>query len=271
MIKEIKRQINKEKIFKREDFVLIYQMGKVGSSSIEKSLDTYQIPNYHIHTFDDYEEFKMYKNSADVAKFFDQPKRMGYRFLLNQRRKALASRKHLKIITLVRDPVATVLSRFFQDLHIQFIEGKKNEAIHKDMEATYQHLVNAFEHNLNYHYFSDWFDEEMKRNFKINLLTQDINNQQGAFTYSTDSLDILLIKCEQLSQCEQELCDFLELDEFVLTNSNEAKNKWYSEIYKDFKSKYDFSKLFFLYDLPLYKHFYSSNEIELLKTKWANA
>ncbi len=271
MITKIKNQLNKEKMFKEDDFVLIYQMGKVGSSSIEKSLDNYQIPNYHIHTFDDYEEFKMYKNSADVAKFFDPTKRVGYRFLLNQRRKTLVNRKNLKIITLVRDPVATVLSRFFQDLHIQFIEGKKNEAIHKDMDATYKHLVDAFEHNLNYHYFSDWFDDEMKRNFKVNLLQEDINNQQAAFIYKKDNLDILLIKCEQLNECEDTLSEFLDIEAFELKNSNEAKNKWYSEIYKDFKSKYDFTKLFFLYDLPLYQHFYSPTEIESFKTKWNKA
>ncbi|NMU53205.1 capsular biosynthesis protein, partial [Vibrio parahaemolyticus] len=106
-------------------------MGKVGSSSIEHTLGEKNIPSYHIHTFDDHEEFHMYHNKKDVSKFFDFRNRALYRLVLKQRKRILQKREQIKIVTLVRDPIATVFSRFFQDLHLQFIEGKKNDAIHR--------------------------------------------------------------------------------------------------------------------------------------------
>ena len=79
---------------------------------------------------------------------------------------------------------------------------------------------------------------------------------------------MLLIKCEKLSLLDQEIGQFLNVDNFELKNSNEAKNKWYSNIYQYFKQKYDFSKLFYMYDLPLYRHVYSEQEREAFKAKW---
>ncbi len=54
----LNRQFEKNKELKSDNFVLVYQMGKVGSSSIEHTLSDYNIPSYHIHTFDDHESFK---------------------------------------------------------------------------------------------------------------------------------------------------------------------------------------------------------------------
>ena len=45
----------------------------------------------------------------------------------------------------------------------------------------------------------------------------------------------------------------------------------YSNIYTYFKKRYDFSKLFYMYDLPLYRHLYSAQEIDQFKNKWLTA
>jgi hypothetical protein len=267
----IRRQLDKNKYLSEDNFVLVYQMGKVGSSSIEHSLNLNNIPSYHIHTFDDHEEFYMYHNTHDVKKFFEPTKRLAYRLVLKHRKHLLQKRESLKIITLVRDPVATVLSRFFQDLHIQFIEGKKNESIHNDMNETYLHLEYCFDNHINKSYFSNWFDNELNRNFNIDIFKQETDKSQPSFRFSNNNRDVLLVKCESLSKLDSELSNFLQIDDFKLTNSNEAKNKWYSNIYSDFKKRYDFSKLFYMYDLPLYRHLYSDQEIEQFKSKWLTA
>ncbi|HBC3860871.1 putative capsular polysaccharide synthesis family protein [Vibrio parahaemolyticus] len=264
----IARQFEKNRELRADNFVLVYQMGKVGSSSIEHTLEARNIPSYHIHTFDDHEEFHMYHNKKDVSKFFDFKNRAMYRLVLNQRKRILQKREQIKIVTLIRDPIATVFSRFFQDLHLQFIEGKKNDAIHRDMEVTYKHLEHCFDNYINLNYFADWFDNELKRNFSIDVMRQEIDSTQPFFTFNNDKASVILIKCEQLSSLDKEIGDFLNVDNFVLKNSNEAKNKWYSNIHQYFKQHYDFSKLFYMYDLPLYRHIYSQPERETFKTKW---
>jgi hypothetical protein len=243
-------------------------MGKVGSSSIEHTLGERNIPSYHIHTFDDHEEFHMYHNKKDVSKFFDFKNRALYRLVLKQRKRILQKREQIKIVTLVRDPIATVFSRFFQDLHLQFIEGKKNDAIHRDMAVTYQHLEHCFDNYINLNYFANWFDNELKRNFNIDVMRQELDNTQPFFTFKNEQANVMLIKCENLSSLDKEIGEFLGLQDFVLKNSNEAKNKWYSNIHQHFKHHYDFSKLFYMYDLPLYRHVYSEQERDAFKHKW---
>lgn len=264
----ISRQFEKSQELRADDFVLVYQMGKVGSSSIEHTLGKRNIPSYHIHTFDDHEEFHMYHNKKDVSKFFDLKNRTIYRIILNHRKRILQKREQIKIITLVRDPIATVLSRFFQDLHLQFIEGKKNDAIHRDIATTFKHLEHCFDNNINLNYFADWFDNELKRNFHLDIMNQQVDNRQLFFSFSNKRAQVMLIKCEQLSALDKEIGEFLNLDDFVLKNSNEAKNKWYSNVHQYFKQHYDFSKLFYMYDLPLYRHVYSEQEREAFKAKW---
>lgn len=108
----IARQFEKNRELRADNFILVYQMGKVGSSSIEHTLEARNIPSYHIHTFDDHEEFHMYHNKKDVSKFFDFKNRAMYRLVLNQRKRILQKREQIKIVTLIRDPIATVFSRF---------------------------------------------------------------------------------------------------------------------------------------------------------------
>lgn len=250
------------------DFVLVYQMGKVGSSSIEASLEHAGIPSWHLHTFDDNEEFQMYRNSDDVACFFDWPIRAAYKLTLSHRKRILQKRDHLKIITLVRDPVATVVSRFFQDLHIQFIAGKKNEAIHGDIDATLRHLTDAFETQLRLEYFTGWFDRELKRRFGVDVLAHIQHPGQNHWRIEQGGRDVLLMKCEAINQSASVLADFLAKPGFQLQSSNEAANKWYSALYQRFKETYPFERLFHLYDAPIYRAIYSEQEIAQFKNKW---
>lgn len=262
------RQQQFDNYLRATDFVLIYQMGKVGSSSIEASLANCNIPHWHIHTFDKNEEFQIYRNKKDVACFFNWPTRMAYNLLLMHRKRILQQKKHLKIITLVRDPIATITSRFFQDLHIHFIEGKKNLAIHQNMDATLKHIYHAFDTLIHREYFTHWFDRELKRQFDIDIFEHIKDQNQNHWHIQQNGRDVLLMKCEAINQSTETLRSFLHCDDFTLILSNEANDKWYSSIYQRFKQIYPFEKLFYLYQEPLYKAIYSDHEINQFKQKW---
>lgn len=253
---------------RQDDFVLIYQMGKVGSSSIEASLAASNIPSWHIHTFDNNEEFQIYRNQKDVACFFDWHTRIAYKIALAHRRRILQQRKHLQIITLIRDPIATVISRLFQDLHIQFIAGKKNLSVHGDIDTTLAHIIDAFETVMRWDYFTNWFDRELKRQFNIDVLAQTNDPSRPYWQLSNGGRDVLLMKCEAINQSVDILRDFLHRPDFTLEPSNQAANKWYSALYQRFKTTYPFERLFHLYQAPLYRHLYSEQEIDQFKNKW---
>ncbi|PKF50687.1 putative capsular polysaccharide synthesis family protein [Enterovibrio nigricans] len=268
MIASLSRQKAFDQRLKDPCFVLVYQMGKVGSSSIEASLEQAHIPSWHIHTFDDNEEFQMYRNTKDVACFFDWHVRTGYKLALAHRRRILQKRETLKIISLVRDPVATVVSRFFQDVHIQFVAGKKNEAIHGDIDKTLAHLFQAFDSQIKLDYFTDWFDRELKRQFNIDIFQHVHDPSRPYWTMTEGGRDVLLMKCEAINDSADALSSFLSAPDFVLTTSNDSTNKWYSELYHQFKRTYPFEKLFHLYDAPLYQAIYSEYERNAFKNKW---
>lgn len=253
-----------------DNFVLVYQMGKVGSSSIEKSLDEVGIPSMHLHTFRDHEEFLIYNNRKDVKCFFNSNERLAYRLVMQKRLFDLKRKEKLKIITLVRDPVATIVSRFFQDLHLQFIEAKKNLTIHQDIDSTLEYLMSAFDENINVEYFYNWFDAELKSNFAVNIHQETLNANQQYFRFSNSGVDTLLLKCEYLNQNEAVVADFLGRDGFSLITANESGSKWYGELYAKFKASYPFEKLFYLYDTPLYASLYSTEEIVGFKKRWSS-
>ncbi|WP_434567164.1 putative capsular polysaccharide synthesis family protein [Vibrio chagasii] len=263
----IKRQLDKTKVLRSSELILVYQMGKVGSSTIKSGLKELSIPNYHIHTFDDHEEFLIFKNHKEIKKFFDFKNRIIYRFILKYRLYCLKTRDKIKIITFIRDPISTMVSRFFQDLHLTFIEGKKDGAIHGDIIETCQYLEECFEKNINREYFTNWFDNELRANFGIDVLSSNIDSGESTYIFHNDKVRVLFVKCESINDSVEEISNFIKRD-FQLIQSNRASNKWYSLIYNKFIEEYDFSKLFYLYDLPLYKRFYSDIEIERMKSKW---
>lgn len=266
------RTLNQQRAFdkklQQDDFVLIYQMGKVGSSSVEASLEKIDVPNWHLHSFDDNEEFLIYKNTDDVNCFFDWHIRGAYKILLGHRLRILQKRDYLKIITLVRDPIATVVSRFFNDIHIQFIEAKKNGSIHGSLKDTMEYLVEAFETQIDFEFFTHWYDRELQKNFDIDIFSYIHSPNQDFWRIEQSGRDVLLVKCEALKDISSELGHFLEVPIFNLINCNIGENKWYSELYQHFLKIYSFEKLFFLYDTPLYKTLYSSKEIKQFKAKW---
>ncbi|WP_432472280.1 putative capsular polysaccharide synthesis family protein [Amphritea sp. HPY] len=244
-------------------------MGKVGSSSIEASLEHLNIPSMHLHSFKDHEEFLIYRNRKDVKCFFKPMERMAYRMVLMQRYRMLKRKDKLKIITLVRDPVATLVSRFFQDLHIQFIEAKKNESLHQSTEKTLEHLISAFENNINHEYFYNWFEAELNANFAVDIFDSQPDPEQQFFRLEGGKVDTLILKCEYLNQNQSSLAGFLQCEGFKLINSNESAEKWYSELYQKFKAIYPFEKLFYLYDTPLYSTLYSAKEIAGFRKYWS--
>lgn len=79
--------------------ILVYQPGKVASSSIKKALDkVYKGPVVHLHSFErDHGEHSLNRERKNLRQKGDLPK--------------------VKIISLVRDPLSRNLSAFFQNLH----------------------------------------------------------------------------------------------------------------------------------------------------------
>lgn len=87
--------------FQETDSVLVYQAGKVGSAGISDALNDIHKSNIHIHYLNPY------------YNYFSEEESNVYISMLN---KIVKNKKKIKIITLVREPIARDISGAFQSI-----------------------------------------------------------------------------------------------------------------------------------------------------------
>ena len=257
--------------------LIIYQMGKVGSSTIASSLNSLQLPNpiYHIHTLTKagiesseniYRE--MYGN-ASVP--FNRSKHLTLSKCLRRQLDRGLRGKILKLVTLVREPIARNISGFFQlrdRWFPNFINQYNQEAI--STADIKERFLAEYEHQEPL----DWFDNEIKHVFGIDVFATEFPKSKGYAIYSGDNVEILLIKLEKLAVCAKDAFrDFLDIDQFVLVKANISSEKEYAEAYKKLIDTVVLPKsyLYMMYSSKYVQHFYDEQEINRFKAKWSKS
>ncbi|NEP62510.1 MAG: sulfotransferase family 2 domain-containing protein, partial [Symploca sp. SIO2G7] len=152
---------------KNESGVVIFQMGKVGSSSIYESLKAAQleIPIYHAHVLTS----DRLKATEELARTHWQPCRnpihLWHSFILSDELRKRHQQKW-KVITLVRDPIARNVSAFFETLHLLEKSNQQKLMTSNDgQDLTQLFLSKFYAHDAPI----NWFDDELKPVFEIDV------------------------------------------------------------------------------------------------------
>ena len=269
--------------FKRTP-ILIYQMGKVGSSTIRSSLDDIVIdrPIYHCHFLT---KERIAKTEADRKKFF-RSERYSYlkrpwlnEFLAKQLKSGLKGRKW-KVITLTREAVSRNLSTFFENLDFKVIdEGRRYEIsshYYKIAPTIVEHnshdvLIKLFFEKVNHDSPNQFFDFEIKRMLGVDVLASEFPKSKGYQIYKGDLADVLLIRLEDLNRVASEaISEFLGIHRFRLLNSNIGTKKNYALVYKNFKNIIALPDDYLtrIYGSRYMRHFYTADEIETFERRW---
>ena len=220
-----------------DEIILIYQTGKVGSSSVYRSIKKYNRNVLHCHTL------------RDVCEREDD---------LSQ----LLNLKSGKIITLVRDPIARRISEMWQN--ITSWERYSAEVDFSEIEKYYfkkRFWVGD----------AEWFDNQMKKYFKINIYEHPFNTEKGYTVIKQGNIEVLLLTLERLNDLEEVIGNFLGIKGFKLSRDNVGKEKLYRFALQAFKESFTISQeeLEELYRKSDYmKHFYSEQEREEFYAKW---
>ncbi|NET32778.1 MAG: sulfotransferase family 2 domain-containing protein [Cyanothece sp. SIO1E1] len=262
------------------DKIVIYQMGKVGSTTIWKSLESLNldIPVYHVH----YLKSESVKRSLEKARIdfprlrFIYPEVVQAEHLRNQlNQNCIETPWH--VITLVRDPIAKMLSSFFQTLERDLLLGSdyrkriKKEGYEKVLEEIISRFYDEYVHNPNRKHPFCWFDYELKKNLNIDIFNETPLSNKNYHIYNATAAKILLLKLESLSNCYQDaFYEFLGFQDFKLIRSNVGSQKRYGNLYKDFLDGIDLPVDYIdkIYSSDLVKHFYSDLEIEEFYRRW---
>lgn len=236
--------------FKRK-LVLVYQMGKVGSSAIEASLGDDAM---HLHTI--YGGRKWMLRRFENKKIIDRV----ITFLrLIKLRVEIFFAKDVKIITLVREPHARNMSYFFQRLYVDLNYYYQDLCV-DPRKADFDNLYAAFEYNtkrLNNYLFDTWFDNEFFLATKINVFDQKYDPQCGYKIFRKNRTSVFVTRYEDLNLSLPAMEDFIG-HSISLSKVNDSEEKWYAPVYREFKSSYKPSQKYMdlLKDTKTYKHFY---------------
>lgn len=192
-------------------------MGKVGSSTILKSLKALNLskPIFYVHhlTYDLIDKVeKNYINSNKPIPMHI----MGSKFLLNGLNKGIDIKK-LKIVTLVREPVARNISAFFQNVDLSFSDFNCQDVDPVEIEALIENFLQIYPHETPL----AWFDTQIKSVFGIDVFASNFPKSKGYKIYKADHPDMLLMRLENINECSQEAFkEFLGIERFVLLSDN---------------------------------------------------
>lgn len=243
--------------------ILVYQSGKVGSSTIFNSLLQAKLKNpiYQVH-------------------------RLSYEGLNSQMRgdpklgKALRRKIDAygditsidwKIISLTRDPIAIALSALFQSIGM----GKRNDLSKQNGEIDNRLVLLELYRNLedfDRSYFCTWFDRELKTVFDVDVFRYPFNRDHGYSIIKQNNIEVLVIRLEDLNSFgDKALKEFLNLNNpITLVSKNVGSKKRYADTYEYVKNNIsvpiDICQK--IYSSKYSSHFYSSTQQEKFVDKW---
>lgn len=228
-----------------EEQIIVYQMGKVGSSSIYKSLKNNGLNVIHAHHFGDHDVFNFYKNTDDFFCFYPIGKRIRHFISSKVKLYLLKKNKKVKIITCVRDLEKVLISRYMQDLHLRLVSYHKKQVVYKDLKILTDEVINNIEIDIDLDYFLNWFDVELKNNFGVDVYDVEYDTNAGVgVTFKTEK-PLLVLNMSKVDEdvLSSSLSDFIDSScKIKITNSNVSSNKWYSEIQRIIRNDYRMSK-----------------------------
>ena len=262
-IQGVNRRLSRHKAliqrYKNEDTVFVYQMGKVGSTSLEKT-----IPNaIHVHAFYNANHTCPVRLKG-LAKFGVKHfiYRLEQELMAYLLRRAFRSRRNTKIVTLVRNPQARNISMFFHDLdaylfsaHTNCVNSRKAPLATRNQNP--EILKEIFETEFDHDYPLNWFDREFKAMTGIDVYQYSFDKEKGYAHIKSGTFDVLCLRTNVLNNSVELLSEFLS-EGVTLVSENTAEQKWYSSAYAEFKANYQYPKEMTdkIETSPFFKHFF---------------
>ncbi len=225
-----------------ESNFLIYQMGKVGSKTIHRTLIDADIKSYHTHRH------------------------------VVARRIISETKCKLIVISGYREPLARTISAFFQNMdnkNSHWFLGDRNDIL----RLSTQDLIKLFDEKLEPHLetmLNPWFDNFLD---SIEMDRTQLKMNEWGFTAASNDMDILGYKLEKFSDFGAEFfkrfSGVLKQDGFK--DRNLASEKWYAPIYRDFVASYKISEEEYdrtFSDTSFSNYVYTKPEIKLYARKF---
>lgn len=265
----------KDLINGNKPYLLVYQMGKVGSSTIKQSLSKYATDYriYQLHTLRKRvlkEEESFFLNNFDFLKTIDEYILTGQ--YLSKKIKKNSGKSKFKIVTLIRDPIARNISAFFNNLERRIMPHYPDNESEIPINQLLEEVRERFWKDFNQHDVPlTWFNAELKQAFGIDVYSREFPKSEGFGIYQGETADVLVIRLENLRECAGEAFRrFLGIQDLALTDANVGQDKVYSEAYEHFLNSVTVPPWYLemMYNSQYVRHFYTRDEILGFVDRW---
>ena len=261
--RQTRRQLNTA-VREQKSIVLVYQPGKVASSTVTHTLC--QCPELSV--------FQLHALIPDVIDgFIDRQLKLGMKptkcLIRGQviwEELIAKKRAPFRVITLVREPIERNVSAYFQRFP-EFFPGKTPD------EIPDQVLDDTFLECFDHRNIVEWNDEELYRALGVDLYTSPFNKENGYGVVQHPQCDVLVLRTtlEDVRKISA-ISLFLGMEKIPeLIVANEASQKDYKEIYRRFVKRIKLSESLCsdLLDSRYARHFFTQQERELAFMRWS--
>jgi hypothetical protein len=246
--------------------VIVYQMAKVGSSTITRALrdiDGLNVFQVHFMHPDNLRRLRtgLRKRERWLARFqsdMDIRGRILFKGLIKSGLKA-------KIITLVREPIGRNCSFYFHNLDFLWA----TDDAHENVELS--RLVSEFHNKFDHHGCLRWFDSEFKPVLGVDIYEHEFPRDAGYLRIKTERYDILIMRSDladsSKAKCIEEL---LGIEGLSLTPKNVGSEKPYAVTYRKFLDALELTEAYVndMLDSKYTRHFFGPEEIAVLRARW---
>lgn len=239
------------------DSIIVYQPGKVGSTTVCQGLEICGVPSVHIHDINTYSnvKFGFHKGISEIYHYWVEH---------------ISNEKCINIISLVRDPIARSISSYFQHFHDTYIINMSN--VNCDtLKGVTDYIIKEQKCGENGYMFQ-WFDNEFNNIFDIDVYKYPFNKEKGYSIIHKDNINILLLQMEKLNENEGLIAEFIGNSDFTLVNSNIGSKKPYSYLYHDVLNEIELSdeilNYYYVNNLRM-DHFYSDESKHKMRRRWS--
>lgn len=239
------------------DPILVWQMSKVGSTTIQKTLKRAGVGALHVHFIDPQswsDATGWYRSHGETL-----PRHFYIGRLL---RWWLRHTQHrVKVVTLMRDPIARHVSGMFQSHHVAgFPVGDASDALDT--------LRAQFVEGRPEKYAFTWFDREIKAVLGIDIYAHPFDREAGYTRITTPRADILVMTTERLSELiPTVLSDFVG-ESLRVHNARRRRDKMYACVKSNFTLPDKVVQR--VYGNPRMQHFYTNEQIAHFMRRWTN-
>ncbi|MDX1511102.1 MAG: putative capsular polysaccharide synthesis family protein [Nitriliruptorales bacterium] len=236
--------------------VLLYQMGKVGSTSVHRSLEeSADVIALHVH--------RLSATGIAAAERSGNDPSVSRGHII--RRHIVERGRRAPVISLVRDPIARNLSAYFHRLDVYWPRWRGWQQIPR--EAILESFLDTYPHQIPL----TWFDRELREVIGIDVYAQPFDPDRGWVAIEHEMHPTIVLRTDLPDERKAAaLSDFLDVPIRPTSRTNVGEDKGYGAVYREFMKDLVLPEdhVNHMLDSKVARHFFAPGELEALRQKW---